>query len=89
VTPPIDSPLDQISLFGALERECGIELAYADEEIDATTADHRSAELLSIPRGTALLRIRQLIFSAQGRAIVYVAGLYRSGRHTLRVRRVR
>jgi GntR family transcriptional regulator len=85
----MDAPLDHTSLFGALERECGVELAYADEEIDATHADHRVSELLNIPRGTPLLRIRQLIFSTRGRATVYVSGLYLSGRHTLRIRRFR
>lgn len=85
----LDSPLDKTSLFSALERGRGIELAYADEEIDATDAEHRIAELLAIPRGTPLLRIRQLIFSTTGRPTVYVIGLYRSGRHTLRIRRFR
>jgi GntR family transcriptional regulator len=85
----IDTPLDRASLFDTLERECGVELAYADEEIDATHADQRSARLLSIPIGAPLLRMRQLIFSSKGRATVYVLGLYRSGRHTLRIRRFR
>ena len=85
----IDAPLEQTSLFGILERECGVELAYADEEIDATQADPRIAELLKIPRGSPLLRIRQLIFSTRNSATVYVNGLYRSGRHTLRIRRFR
>jgi|SRR5271168_87367 len=85
----MDVPLDHTSLFAVMEREFGVELAYADEEIDATQADHRSAELLHIPRGTPLLRIRQLIFSTKNRPSIYVAGLYRSGRHTLRIRRFR
>jgi GntR family transcriptional regulator len=85
----IDAPLDKISLFKLLERECGVELAYSDDEIDATLADHRIAELLDIPRGEPLLRMRQLIFSTKGRATVYAMGLYRSGRHTLRIRRFR
>jgi GntR family transcriptional regulator len=85
----IDVPLDQTSLFAVLEREFGVELAYADEEIDATQADHRVAELLQIARGSSLLRIRQLIFSTQNSPTIYVNGHYRSGRHTLRVRRFR
>ncbi len=85
----IDAPLDKISLFKLLERECGIVLAYSDDEIDATLADHRIAELLDVPRGEPLLRMRQLIFSTKGRATVYAMGLYRSGRHTLRIRRFR
>jgi len=68
----------------------GIELAYADEEVDATYADHRISKLLSIPTAAPLLRIRQLIFSTKGRVIVYVTGLSTaSGRHTLRIRRFR
>ena len=85
----VDVPLDRTSLFGALERECVVELVYADEEIDATHSDHRISRLLSIPGNSPLLRIRQLIFSTKGRATVYVTGLYRSGRHTLRIRRFR
>jgi GntR family transcriptional regulator len=85
----MNAPLDRVSLFAVLERECGVELAYADEEIDATDADQRIAELLMIPKGMPLLRMRQLIFSKTGRATVYVSGFYRSGRHTLRIRRFR
>ena len=85
----MDLPLDQSSLFAVLESDYGVELAYADEEIDATQADHRVAELLQIPRGSPLLRIRQVIFSTKNRATIYVNGLYRSGRHTLRIRRFR
>jgi len=81
--------LDGMSLFSALEGECGVALVYADEEIDVTDADTRMANLLRIARNTPLLRIRQLIFSTTGKATVYVTGFYRSGRHTLRIRRFR
>jgi len=83
------APLERGSLFAFLEREHGIELAHADEEIDATAADPKTAELLAIPRGAPVLRIRQVIYSSQGKAILYVQGLYRSDRHTLRIRRFR
>jgi GntR family transcriptional regulator len=85
----LEASLERTSLFSMLEQEYEIELAYADEEIDATDADHRTAVLLAVLRGTPLLRIRQLIFSTTGRSTVYVIGLYRSGRHTLRIRRFR
>lgn len=85
----VSSALERGSLFSTLEREYGITLAYADEEIDATDADQRTAELLSIPRGTSMLRIRQLIYSTKGTPAIYVVGLYRSGRHTLMIRRFR
>lgn len=88
--PGIASPsLERGSIFGALERDYGVNLTYADEEIDATDADQRTADLLSIPRGTPLLRMRQLIYSNKGIPTIYVVGLYRSGRHTLLIRRFR
>jgi GntR family transcriptional regulator len=85
----VTASLERGSLFATLEQEYGVELAYADEEIDATDADQRTADLLSIPRGSAMLRIRQLIYSNKGKQTIYVVGLYRSGRHTLVIRRFR
>lgn len=84
-----EAPLERSSLFSILENEYGIELAYADEEIDATASDSRTMELLAVPRGSPILRIRQLIFSTKGKATIYVLGLYRSGRHSLTIRRFR
>jgi GntR family transcriptional regulator len=81
--------LERGSLFSTLENRYGIELAYADEEIDVTAADLKTAELLAVPRGSPLLRMRQLIYTNKGKAIIYVLGLYRSGRHTLLIRRFR
>jgi len=83
------APLDQESLFGVLERDFHVELGYADEEVDATGADSRTADLLGIPRREPLLRIRQVIFSTTGKAILYVLGFYRSDRHNLVIRRFR
>src|SRR6266550_3017713 len=82
-------PLNRESLFKILEREYQVELGYADEEIDATAADTRTAELLSVSRGEPLMRIRQLIYSTKGKAITYVLGFYRSDRHKLLIRRFR
>ena len=85
----VKAPLGRSSLFGALKREYGVELAYADEEIDATAADINIAELLGLHRGAPLLRIRQVIYSTKGKATIYGVGLYRSERHTLFIRRFR
>lgn len=85
----ISEPLERDSLFGILERHYGVELGYADEEVDATAADARTAELLGVPKREPLLRIRQVIFSSKGTVITYVLGLYRSDRHNLVIRRFR
>jgi GntR family transcriptional regulator len=85
----VSAGLGRNSLFATLEHDYGIELAHADEEVDATAADARTAELCAVPRGTPLLRIRQVIYSTKGKATIYVLGFYRSDRHTLLIRRFR
>jgi len=81
--------LERGSLFAMLENDYSTVIAYADEEIDATDANTKIAELLKVPRGTPLLRTRQLIYSTTGKPTIYVVGLYLSGRHTMLIRRFR
>ena len=83
------SSLVRGSLFSILEGTYGIQIAYADEEMDATAAAPATANLLKVARDEPLLRIRQVIYSTKGKATLYVLGLYRSDRHTLLVRRFR
>ncbi|MBV9147403.1 MAG: GntR family transcriptional regulator [Acidobacteria bacterium] len=83
------SHLERGSIFGLLEQEYDTKLSYADEDVDATSADPKTAETLAVPRGAPLLRIRQTIFSTTGKAVLYVLGFYRSDRHILHIRRFR
>jgi len=85
----LTASLGRESLFAILERNYSVKLGYADEEVDATAADSEIADLLGIPRRDPLLRIRQVIFSSAGKALIYVLGLYRSDRHNLVIRRFR
>jgi GntR family transcriptional regulator len=85
----VSASLGRTSLFGTLKHDYKVELAYADEEIDATAADANTAELLGLPKGSPLLRIRQVIYSTKGKATIYGVGFYRSERHTLFIRRFR
>ena len=85
----LSEPLERESLFAILERNYSVAIGYADEEVDATAADPRSADLLGVPRREPLLRIRQVIYSTKGVVILYVLGLYRSDRHNLVIRRFR
>ncbi len=85
----IRARLDRASLFSILEQDYGLQIAHADEEVDATPADNHTARVLRIPPGSALLRIRQQIFSTKGKIVIYVLGLYRSDRHTVLIRRIR
>ena len=88
-----DAPLERSSLFETLEQNYGIKLAYSDDEIDSTAADTRTATLLGVPRGTPLLRIRQLICTTTDTPAIHVQGLYlwrwHSRRSAVQVRRDR
>ena len=81
--------LERGSLFTLLEQEYGVTIAHADEEIDATAADPDLAKALGVAKGYPVLRIRQTIYSTQGKPILYVLGMYRADRHVLRIRRYR
>jgi GntR family transcriptional regulator len=85
----VRAPLGRTSLFATLKHDYGVELAYADEEVDATAAEANVADLLSVPRGAPVLRIRQVIYSTRAKATIYAVGFYRSERHTLFIRRFR
>jgi GntR family transcriptional regulator len=85
----VKAPLGRNSLFGVLEHDHGVELAYADEEVNATAAEPKLADWLGIPHGAPVLRIRQVIYSSKGKPTMYVVGFYRSERHTLFIRRFR
>jgi len=77
------------SLFARLEQDYGVQLTYADEEVDATAAEGRVAQFLEVPRGAPVMRMRQVIYSANGKPVIYVIGFYRAERHSLFIRRFR
>jgi len=81
--------LERGSLFSLLQQDYAIQLSYADEEIDATAADARTAQLLHVARGLPLLRMRQVLYSTKAKPVLYVMGLYPSDRHKLLIRRYR
>jgi len=84
----LEEDLETQSLFTKLTDVYQVKLAYADEEIDATSADHRTARLLEVEMGAPVLRIRQLLYST-AEPIVYSIALNRSDRHSMFVRRFR
>jgi GntR family transcriptional regulator len=85
----VREPLTKSSLFSLLERQYDLALAYADEEVDATAADGRIAQLLEVARAAPVLRIRQVIYSSNSKPVIYAIGFYRSERHSLFIRRFR
>jgi GntR family transcriptional regulator len=85
----VEAPLARTSLFATLEHDYGVEIAYADEEVDATVAEGRLAPLLGVHKGDPLLRMRQVIYSSKSKPVIYVIGFYKSERHSLFIRRMR
>jgi GntR family transcriptional regulator len=75
VRAALGSALGRISLFATLEHDYGVELTYADEEVDASTADSHIAQWLGVPESAPVLRIRQVIYSTKGKATLYGVGL--------------
>lgn len=88
-SPLVQAPLARTSLFATLEHDFGIQLAYSDEEVDATVAEGHVAHLLNLRPGAPLLRMRQVIYSTKTKPVIYVIGFYRSERHSLFIRRLR
>jgi GntR family transcriptional regulator len=85
----LSAPLHRESLFRLVEGKYQETLGHADEEIDATLPDTRTADLLGIPKHQPVLRIRQIIYSTSGTPLIYVLGFYRSDRYSVAVRRLR
>jgi GntR family transcriptional regulator len=85
----MEFPLENRSLFTLIEQEFGLQLAYADEEVDAIPADPKIAENLGVPTHFPVLRIRQLLYSASGKPVAHSLAFYRADRYSLITRRYR
>jgi GntR family transcriptional regulator len=75
---------DGESFYGLLHSHYGIELAHAEETIEAVIADERGARLLDCSSGSALLQLSRLTVDQRGRPVEYVRSLYRGDRFRLR-----
>ena len=72
----IPSALEQGSLYELL-RSAGVQIKIAHQRISAHEATPEQAELLTLPRRSALLRMERTAFDANGRAIERAISLYR------------
>jgi len=81
----ISSALDEdVSFYQLLSSDYGVELASAEETIEATVAGSREAKLLGCGTGAAVLRLSRLTFDTNGRPIEYVRSHYRGDRFRFR-----
>lgn len=72
------------SFYGLLHSQYGIELAHAEETIEAVIADERAAQRLDCAPGSALLQLSRLTVDRRSKPIEYVRSLYRGDRFRLR-----
>jgi GntR family transcriptional regulator len=74
------------SLYELLRARYGVELAWAEETIEAALSPEREASLLGIPDGAPVLVLCRQSFDAIGRPVEFVRSLYRADRFRFRTR---
>jgi GntR family transcriptional regulator len=74
------------SLYELLRARYGVELAWADETIEAVVVPEREAGLLGIARGVPVLLLCRQSFDPIGRPIEFVRAHYRADRFRFRTR---
>jgi GntR family transcriptional regulator len=76
----LEEDLESGSLYRALE-SYGIELARAEEHLEATVVRETESELLTVPVGSPALLIERTTYAEGDRPIEYVKSLYRGDRY--------
>ena len=72
------------SFYRLLHTDYGVELASAEETIEAVAAGPREAELLGIPPGAPVLLLSRRTVDTSGRPTEYVRSVYRADRFRFR-----
>ncbi|GAB2883112.1 GntR family transcriptional regulator [Streptomyces mayteni] len=83
--PLLRAQLEDVSLFGILEREYGVRFERARRTIVAEQASDHVAEALRMTPGAPVLVMRSVSFDSSGRAIERFAGFHRGDRSRLDV----
>lgn len=81
--PLLSANLEDVSLFGILEREYGVRFARARRTIVAEQASDHVAESLQIAAGSSLLVMRSVSYDADDRPVERFAGFHRADRSRL------
>ena len=74
------------SLYELLRARFGVELAWAEETIEAALSPCREASLLGIPAGAPVLVLCRQSFDAIGRPVEFVRSFYRADKFRFRTR---
>ncbi|RII95567.1 GntR family transcriptional regulator [Clavibacter michiganensis] len=81
--PLLDVPLEDVSLFGILERQFGIRFERASRSIEADAATETVAASLGCPVASPVLVLRSISFDGAGRPIERFTGYHRGDRSRL------
>lgn len=75
--PLLDVPLEDVSLFGILERDFGVRFDRARRSFVAELASQQVAEALDVDLGAPILAMRSVSYDESGRAVERFAGFHR------------
>lgn len=75
--PLLDVPLEDVSLFGVLERDFGVKFDRARRSFVAEQASQQVADALGVSVGAPILVMRSVSFDDAGRAVERFAGFHR------------
>lgn len=64
---------EDVSLYAFIEETCGIQLGVCLTELIPTVADERLSEMLKVPLGSPLLKLRANVNDAFGEPLVYAS----------------
>jgi len=84
-TPLLETDLEDVSLFGILERQFGIEFERATRSIEADIADPHVADALGLWEGAPVLVMRSVSYDRSGRPVERFTGFHRGDRSRLMV----
>lgn len=79
----LDVELRNVSIYGVLEREFGVQFERAERTVEAELADARASAALGLPVGAAVLVMRSVSFDPTGRPIERFTGVHRGDRSRL------
>lgn len=74
------------SLYQLIERECGVTITVADQEIRAADASPEEARLLRLRPGSSVLVMERLAFTTESRPLELVRAVYRPDRYKYSIR---
>ncbi len=75
----------QFSIYRFLEKEKGMKLSWAERMVEPKVIHRNDAQLLGVKRGTPVLFISGTTFSASGKPVEFINGIYLANRYKLRM----